>query len=234
MNETNKAYEVVNTKIATPIYRRLSVILRKKNMNFYRLFQNFCDCLIHNTDDRHNLTPETEKTMAVFENMIGWENNFNLSDPTAKPEVSEATYYMTAEGKNGVRVVHVERPFFGQWKQNFNVQQILERFLCLTFPSLYRRLRFIAVCRDCASIFELLTEIVTELEAEEVKKEYLEGFEDDDRVDYGMKPSNTRQRRRVNKTMDMFENEHRSEKDTEADRQWLEENMEGKPHGYEW
>lgn len=214
-NDKTKGYEVVNTKIATPIYNRLQVILRRKGLNFYRLFQNFCDCLIHNTDDRHNITPETEKVMSTFENLIGWEKNFNLSDPTAKPEISEATYYLTADGKANTRVVHVERPFFGQWKQNFNVQQILERFLNLTFPQLYMRLRFIAGCRECASIFELLTEVVAELEEDEQKKELLRDFEDNDRGDFGQKPHEQRYRRKLHQTPDMFEsleeNEQRPE-----------------------
>lgn len=205
MEEKNKGYEVVNTKIATPIYNRLMVILQRKKLNFYRIFQNFCDCLIHNTDDLHNLTPETEKVMSTFENMIGWENNFNLSDPTAMPEIAEATYYLTAQGKEGVRVVHIERPFFGQWKQNFNINQIMERFMCLTFPGLYRRLRFIAVCRQCSSIFELLTEIVGELEEEERKKELLEDFEDNERGDFGQKPHEKRYRRKAHQTPNMFD-----------------------------
>ena len=74
-----------------------------------------------------------------------------------------------------------------KWTQTFNVQQILERFMCLTFPSLYRRLRFIAVCRECTSILELLIDIVGELEREEDKKELLKDFEDADRGDFGQK-----------------------------------------------
>ena len=115
--------------------------------------------------------------------------NFNLADPNAKPQIAEATYYMTDEnGKKGVQVMHVERPFFGKWTQNFNVQQILERFLCLTFPGLYKRLRFIAVCRECSSIFELLTDIACELEREEDKKEFNQPFEDANRSEWGKQP----------------------------------------------
>lgn len=205
-DEKPKGYEVVNTKIATPIYNRLMVILQRKRLNFYRLIQNFCDVLIHNTDDKHNLTPETEKVMGTFENMIGWENNFNLSDPTAKPEIAEATYYLTAQGKDGVRVVHVERPFFGQWKQTYNVQDIMERFLRHTFPQLYIRLDFIKRLRQCASIVELLTEVVGELEEEEQKKDMLADFTDDDRGDFGQKPNFTRYKRKSYKTPDMFDN----------------------------
>ena len=201
-----KGYQVVNTKINLLTYYRLMKVLRKKGLNFYQMIQNFCDCLVRQMDDRHNLTPESEQLMSTFEHMIGWEGNFNLADPTAKPEISEATYYMTdADGKKGVRVVHVEKPFFGNWTQTYNVQQILEKFLCLTFPQLYRRLRFIAVCRQCSSILELLNNVVAEMESEEHKRELIADFEDADRGDFGQKPDHNRYKRKLQRTPDMLE-----------------------------
>ena len=179
-------------KISTWSYGRIMRILKRKGLNIYQMIQNFCDTIIRYMDDRHNRTPDVEKAMNMFEGMIGWENNFNLCDPNTKPEISEATYYLSDftkdKAKKGVRVVHVERPLMDRWTQTFNVQQILERFMCLTFPSLYRRLRFIAVCRECTSILELLIDIVGELEREEDKKELLRDFEDADRGDFGQKP----------------------------------------------
>lgn len=179
-------------KISTWSYGRIMRILKRKGLNIYQMIQNFCDTIIRYMDDKHNRTPEVEKAMNMFEQMIGWENNFNLCDPNTKPEISEATYYLSDftkdKAKKGVRVVHVERPLMDKWTQTFNVQQILERFMCLTFPSLYRRLRFIAVCRECTSILELLIDIVGELEREEDKKELLRDFEDADHGDFGQKP----------------------------------------------
>ena len=209
MKDDEGKFVTVAGKVSTWCYGRLSRILRKRGLNIYGMIQNFCDSIVRNMDDRHNLTPESEKIMATFEHMIGWEDNFNLGDPNVKPEVSEATYYLTDEdGKKGVRVMHVEKPFFGQWTQNFNIQQILERFMCLTFPQLYKRMRFIAVCRQCASIFELLTEIVAELEEEEKKKELLEDFEDANRGDWGQKPHEHPYRRRHEKSDDtLFKDE---------------------------
>lgn len=203
MKDDEGKYVTVAGKVSAWCYGRLSRILRKRGLNIYQMIQNFCDSIVRNMDDRHNLTPESEKIMATFEHMIGWEDNFNLADPNVKPEVSEATYYLTDDGgKKGVRVMHVEKPFFGKWTQNFNIQQILERFMCLTFPQLYKRMRFIAVCRQCASIFELLTEIVAELEEEEKKRELLEDFEDADRGDWGQKPHEHPYRRRHEKSED--------------------------------
>ena len=209
MKDDEGKFVTVAGKVSTWCYGRLSRILRKRGLNIYQMIQNFCDSIVRNMDDRHNLTPESEKIMATFEHMIGWEDNFNLGDPNVKPEVSEATYYLTDEnGNKGVRVMHVEKPFFGQWTQNFNIQQILERFMCLTFPQLYKRMRFIAVCRQCASIFELLTEIVAELEEEEKKRELLEDFEDANRGDWGQKPHEHPYRRRHEKSDDtLFKDE---------------------------
>ena len=182
-------YVSVAGKISTWSYGRIMRILKRKGLNIYQMIQNFCDTIIRYMDDKHNRTPDVEKAMNMFEGMIGWEKNFNLCDPNTKPEISEATYYLSDftkdKAKKGVRVVHVERPLMDKWTQTFNVQQILERFMCLTFPSLYRRLRFIAVCRECTSILELLIDIVGELEREEDKKELLRDFEDAARGDFG-------------------------------------------------
>lgn len=193
----------ITTKISAWAYERLTRICKRIGIDHYGLAQNTYWSFIKHMDDKHNLTPENEKVMATFENLIGWKENFTLADPNAKPQIAEATYYMTDEnGKKGVQVMHVERPFFGKWTQNFNVQQILERFLCLTFPGLYKRLRFIAVCRECSSIFELLTDIACELEREEDKKEFTQPFEDANRSEWGKQPHERPYRIRHKKSED--------------------------------
>lgn len=194
-------YVPITTKISARSYERLMRIARRKGLNIYALSQNVYDSFIRHMDDSHNLTPENEKILATFEHMIGWADNFTLTDPKAKPQVAEATYYLTDQnGKNDVRVVHVERPFFGQWKQNFNVQQILERFLCLTYPQLYKRLLNIANCRDCSSIYELLIDLACELEREEDKKEFIAPFADANRSEWGRQPHERPYRIRHEKT----------------------------------
>lgn len=222
-------YVNVSGKISAWSHLRLMKILQKKKLNFYYLIQNFCDTIIRYMDSKHNLTPMVEKSINMFEHLIGWQSNFNLCSDEAEPEIAEATYYMTDKnGKPGVRVVHVERPFFDKWKQTFNLQEILERFICLTFPTLYKRLRFIAVCRECNSILELLIDIVGELEREEDKKEMLEPFEDADRSEFGKKPWEQPFKRRhhkdpYNQQLNIsFEDEQRQELSEAAEQQEME------------
>ena len=169
-------------KISSWSFVRLQRILDRLGININQMIQNFVDCIIRNMDDRHNLRPDTEKVMATFENMVGWESNFNLTNPDdAKKEICEAIYFMVSENeKKGVRAVLVERPFFGTWKQNFNMATMLSRFMELVFPQLYKRLMFIAECRQAGSILELLIEVVGELErgvSDPVRRSELEAEE---------------------------------------------------------
>ena len=194
---------MMQTKVSKETYDALKRIERKQGISIYGIIQNMCDCIRRYTEDKTRLSPMVEKAMNMLEHMIGWKDNFNVADPNADPEISEATYYLNDKtGKKGIRVVHVERPFFGEWKQTMNLQQILERFMCLTFPSLYRRLRFIAVCRECSSILELLIDIVGELEREEDKRDLAQPFEDAQRSDFG-KAVEYGQRTRRKKHQDM-------------------------------
>lgn len=185
--EEKQKYEMMQTKVSKETYDALKRIERKQGVSIYGIIQNMCDCIRRYTEDRTRLSPMVEKAMNILEHMIGWKDNFNIADPTAEPEVAEATYYLNEKSgeKKGIRVVHVERPFFGKWKQTFNLQIILDRFLNLTFPSLYMRLRYIAYCRQCTSILELLLEIVGELEREEDKKDLQQPFEDATRSEFG-------------------------------------------------
>lgn len=189
LNDDN--VKVVGTKVSLPTWRMFVRVLHRVGMTSYEALQNFIDVFIRFGDDRHNLRPESELLMSAFEKQEAWGEMFNLADPTTEPEIVEATYYMRDKEKKGVRVFHVERPFFGHWTETFNVKQILEKFLCLTLPSLYKRLRFIAVCRDCGSILELLYNVVGEMEAEENKREFTKAFEDAQRSEWGREPGDT-------------------------------------------
>ena len=197
-------YVSVAGKITTWSYGRIMRIMKRLGITIYVMIQNMCDCIIRYMDDKHNLTPESEKVMSMFEHLIGWENNFNLCDPDAKPEIAEATYFLNdANGKKGVRAMHVKRPFFDKWEQTFNIKDIFERFFCLIAPGLYKRYRYIAICRECASIIELLNEIIGELESEENKKELLKPFEDANRAENG-KPLEYGRRTRIRQHKDPY------------------------------
>ena len=187
-----KKYTVIGTKVSLWANDRLEALAAKKGMTKYQILQMVCDTLIRYMDDRHNLTTEMEKAMSVFEHMVGWKDAFNLADPTSEPEITEATYYLQSPGSLGARAVHVNRPFFGMAEQTENIQQILERTLCLLTPERYRRLRALAVDNDCNSLLELLDQMIDAHTKESDLQAIRDTFSDNDRSEFGQKPAGQR------------------------------------------
>lgn len=188
--ENEKNYVKKQTKVHPFIHHRLEKIAKKKGISVYEMLQMVCDTLARYMDDRHNLTPEMEKAMSIFEHMEGWANALNLADPTVQKIIGEATYFVyDPDGKKkGCRAIHVTKPFFGNWEQNINIQDILERTICLLMPERYTRLRKLAVDKECSSIVELIDTLIDEHSQDEDVKFFREAFEDAERSEYGKQP----------------------------------------------
>lgn len=180
-------YEMLQTKVSPEAYRRMKSIERKKGITDYGLIQMVVDTLIRYMDDRHNLTPEMEQAMSIFEHMEGWSNALNLADPTVENIVGEAIYFLYDEEgkKKGVRGVHVVKPFFGNWTEDENIQHIIERVFCLLIPERYRRLRLLAAELGCSSQLELLDYFIDHFSKEADLRELRRDFEDADRAENG-------------------------------------------------
>ena len=190
--DTTDKFIAAGTKISEEAQRRLDAISSKKGISRYTLIQMVCDVIIRYMDDRHNLTPEIERLMSVFEHLNGWCNCFNLADYTTTPEIIEAIYFFADEQKKGCRAVHVERPWLegtDQWTQTYNLQEIFERMVCLLMPERYRRLRLLAIQNNCTSILELIDTLIDEHSNDADLALLRMEFEDADRSDFGKKPA---------------------------------------------
>lgn len=194
MKTKEEKYKVIATKVRPEAYTLLRRLAEKKGMKVYELLQMCADTLIRYTSDMHNLTPEMEQAMALFEHMIGWAGALSLTDPEGHAHITEATYYMTEEGSRGTRAIHVSRPFFGDWQQTENIQTMLERTLEMLVPERYRKLRRLAVELDCSSILELIDVLIDRNSVDDLNdQEIRRGFEDCNRgmnnkpVEYGQR-----------------------------------------------
>ena len=249
-------FKNISTKVSTFVKERIARICKKRQMNEYEMLQNMCDCIVRYMDDRHNLTPELERVMSIFEHMEGWKNAFNLADHTAEADICEAFYVLTAKGKKGYRVIHVQRPWWDgvqEWKQTENIQMIVERFLEVALPEKYKRLRQLSVEKDINSQLELLDYMIDSHIAEEVNNQYRKEFEDAARAENGKPLAYGERTRRVKhhspdeyieQGVIQFREEDRQlaveevkdsmEHDPDAERKWLEENSDYRPFGHEW
>ena len=203
--DTDKGYQVVATKVSNYIRERMQELLKSRGMTEYEMLQMVYETLVRYMDDQHNLTPEIERAMSIFEHLKGWKGAFNLADPSADPKIIEATYYLGDTSKTGVRAVHVERPMLleldSQWTQTINIQQILEQTICLLMPERYRRLRILAYDNECSSILQLIDMLIDEHSKDGDLREIRQSFEDANRSEYGRQPAESPYKRKHHKTV---------------------------------
>ena len=185
--------------------------------------------------------------MMVFQHFQGWNNQFNIADPTTQKDIGEAIYFLQdATGKHkGTRVVLVTKPFFDQRTMTFNEQDIFETYMCRVFPEQYKRLRLLATDNDCESCLELINHLIDmycqeDKDVEEIRK----GFEDARRSEWGKHENTTRYVRHKHSSPDKYiqqelklEEPTRQRMTPEEAKQWLidhQEDENDRPFGYEW
>lgn len=202
------SFESVGTKISIPSHRRIMAVCKKVGLSKYELLQMMCETIIRYMDDRHNLTPEMEQAMAIFEHLTGWKDAFNLCDYTAEAQITEAVYFLRDPKKKGVRAVLVERPMMKdgkQWTQTYNIMDIIERVISQLLPERYMRLRLLAVDNDCNNILQLIDKLIDEHGKDADIAEVRKNFEDANRSEFGRKPVDAPYRRKHHKSPEQME-----------------------------
>ena len=148
----------VSTKVSLWVKKQFARLCRKKEMTEYEMLQMAIDCLVRYMDDRHNLQPELERAMSVFEHLIGWKDAYNLADPTIDREVCEAIYITCdKEGKkHGFRAHYMQKPWMGEWIQTDNITDIFNRVVEVLLPDINWKLRQLAREMGAANLVEML------------------------------------------------------------------------------
>ena len=177
----------ISTKVHPAVKEKLRRLCAKRGLTEYEMLQMVCDCIVRYMDDRHNLTPELEQAMSIFEHMVGWRNAYNLADPTIESEVQEAVYITSdaAHKKKGFRAHLVRKPFMGEWEQTDNIIQIFERMTEVLLPEMYLDLRRLAVEMECHNLVELMRTLIDAQTILELNGEIRREFEDTARADNG-------------------------------------------------
>ena len=184
---TDEKYKNVSSKLSQYSIERLTRIAQKKNMSIYQLIQMVCDTIIRYMDDRHNLSEEIERAMAIFEHMTGWADALNLADPTVNKEVAQAVYiFQDADGeKKGFRATMVNKPYFEQWTQTDNVMDIFERIFNICMPELYLKLMRAKIILGCNRVSEVINMLADAEVIMHLNGELRQEFEDASRMDNG-------------------------------------------------
>lgn len=155
----------LTTRVSPEVGAQLMAISKKYGTSIFFILRMFADCLIRLSDDRHNLSEDLMRIIRQFENIPGWRKSICLADDTQEFGIVEAIYILRAPGKEGYRLCLVERPMLeghDGWVVTYNVQHILERFIEVMNPSLYRHLRLLAVELGTESMLDTIQRIADE------------------------------------------------------------------------
>lgn len=193
-----KKTKILNTKVTPTAYRIFKEACDKRGLTPYSFLQMCIDALLRTMDCEHEVTPELERIIAMFDGMDEWRKRWSLASPNAVPDVQEATYYLRDETNRhgGLKGVLVKRDIKGRMKFTYNSAEVLERCLCLLFPRFYIRLRLHISDGSYGSALELLQDWerkASEAEDDEMLRAL---FSDNERGDWGQKPNETQYKRK--------------------------------------
>ena len=154
------------TRVSPEVGARMLAICNQYGFSVFHCLRMLAEVMVRMGDDRHNLTPELMRIIRQFENIPGWSKSVCLADPEQEFGIVEAIYIIRAKGKDGYRLCWVERPMMDGdaygWSATYNVQRILERFIEVMNPSLYKHLRLLAVDMGTTSMLDTIQRIADE------------------------------------------------------------------------
>ena len=155
-----------STRVNPEIGIQMLAICNEFGFSVFKCLQMLMEVMVRMKDDKHNLSPELMRVIRQFENMPGWKKSICLADCDQEFGIVEAIYILRAPGKDGYRLVWVERPMMDGdaygWSATYNVQRILERFIEVMNPSLYKHLRMLAVELGTESMLDTIQRIADE------------------------------------------------------------------------
>ena len=210
MSEKKEKYEVVSVKIAPDKYELLNAICDALGVNSYQIFQMFFSVLAKAASPMHKLSPEIQKLMTLMETDAGWAEAFNLANPD-KLKVAQCVLILEQKGHKGFGAVMVDKPFFGDARMTWCVDDIMERVCEVCMYGIYKRLREVGGRNGYTNLSDILLTMIdaqtiddlNRMEQEEIKGEAMFDARGR-RIEYGKKT-----KAKQHRTPDSYANDSR-------------------------
>lgn len=187
----NEDTVAIATKIPRWLYERFKAISEVGGSSMYEVLQKIIELFLLTADKFDDAPEEMQKIVHDFQHILGWKNQFSLADSKDTIKVTEATYFLQGQGRDGHRALHLREPFFGEWESTFNEASILETCLAYTTPDLYRRLRIVGGEEECQTAEETIDLMTREYLRKH--RDRLNGidemFSDNRRGEWGQQPN---------------------------------------------
>ena len=181
IDNSQKKTMQLQTKVTPEVYAKAESLCKTYGFSVFKMLQMFLDVSVRFMDDQHNLDYNLIRAIRMVEDMPGWSKSICLASDQQEIGIVEAFYVLRAKKHDGWRLVHVERPMMDGdadgWTCTYNIQKMLERFIELVNPSLYKHLRQLAVDMGTDSMFDMIHTLADNMKENPDEAEFRTQFE---------------------------------------------------------
>lgn len=172
----------VGTKVSPEARDTAKIIFEMLRFSEYDYLQMCYDWLVRMKDIEHPIPYEWEQMIVQMDGFKDWRNSIRLTDSLDKMQIHSAIYFLQEPGRKGVRALLVQGQAGTLHRTvSFNTTEMLEVFLELVFPTLYRLLRILAADMETNTAYDTLYRVMSDMQVTDiVAKEVVDMFTDDD------------------------------------------------------
>lgn len=158
-------FEPMGTKVSPEAAVLWNAVCDTLGTDTYHLLQQFVYSVIRAASEHHAITPEIQQLIDLLDVDPGWQQAINLCAPGGRKTIAQLILIVEQEDHKGFGAVMVDKPFFGETTQTYNVDQIYERLTEVIYRRTYRRLRQLGASMGVRSVRQLL-EVMIESQAD--------------------------------------------------------------------
>lgn len=165
--ENQEQFVAVSTKVPRHIADLLNIIAKARGVEVYQLLQWLIYAIIRMAKATTDL-PDDLRTLATMLDMdAGWQHAMNLASPGAKTDIAQLVLILQqydgtgpkARPRRGFGLAMINRPYMGDARVTYCVDDILERVTEVSMPGLYKQLRQVGIDLESESVRETLTRL---------------------------------------------------------------------------
>ena len=149
----------LSVKVSRATYDLLNILAEglQHGTNANDLFKKFVQAFIESAKHSGPVSNDMRMLIDMLKIDAGWNQAFNFADVKARSEIAQMVLILQQPGRKGFGLTMIDRPFNGDARQTYCVDDILERIVEVAMKGLYRELRQIGIALGTESMRETLT-----------------------------------------------------------------------------
>jgi len=149
----------LSVKVTQEVYDLLNILAEglQHGTNANDLLKMFVQAFIESAKHSGPVSNDMRLLLDMLKMDAGWNRAFNFADVQARSEIAQMVLILQQPGRKGFGMVMIDRPFNGDARQTYCVDDILERIVEVAMRGLYRELRQMGISLGTESMRETLT-----------------------------------------------------------------------------